>query len=55
MIEKFDYYMGSTSYDGVNWVQRPTKKDFIDKINEIIDAIEKINEVLEISDKKENI
>lgn len=42
MIEKLDYYMGKTSYDGFNWVERPTRKDFIDKINEIIDVVNEI-------------
>lgn len=37
--------MGSTSEDGINWYPRPTKEDFVDKINEIIDFVNEIEPV----------
>ena len=36
-IEKLESY--STSKDGINWCNHPTKQDIEEKINEIIDVV----------------
>ena len=41
-IEKLEVY--STSPDGTCWITHPTTKDFMDKINEIIDYLNKKEE-----------
>lgn len=43
MIEKLECYSGSE--DGIHWYDHPTKREIIDKINEVINIINEMEPV----------